>query len=94
MALLARIFGILFSFLIACVAAAIAAAFALVLPGTETIDQSSGQHGIVLAFRMAAIFVSYAFRVIESADSLRGAKQLVWCAMNRRGRPWRTWQII
>jgi hypothetical protein len=58
LALVARIFVVLFAFLLACVVAAAAVTFALVLPATHSIDQYPDQQSFELAFRMAAIFIS------------------------------------
>jgi hypothetical protein len=58
-ALLARIFVVLFAFVLACVAAAVVMTFALVLPWwSELVDQSVDRRIIPLMVGMSAVFFS------------------------------------
>ena len=59
MALLARIFIVLFAFVLACVAAAAVMTFALLLPGwSELIDRYPDQRSIAVVVALSAVFFS------------------------------------
>jgi hypothetical protein len=76
-ALLARIFVVIFSFLLACVAAAMVVTFALLLPGwTELIDEPASHQGLAIVIGLSAIFFSIyamipAMLVIAIAEGFR-----------------------
>ena len=60
MALIARIFVVLFAFTLACVAAAAVMMFALLLPGwSEPIDRYPDQQSIAVMIALSAVFFSF-----------------------------------
>jgi hypothetical protein len=76
-ALLARIFVVIFSFLLACVAAAMVVTFALLLPGwTELIDEPVAHQSLAIVVGLSAVFFSIyamlpAMLVIAIAEGFR-----------------------
>jgi hypothetical protein len=76
-ALLARIFVVIFSFLLACVAAAMVVTFALLLPGwTELIDEPVGHQSLAVVVGLSAVFFSIyamlpAMLVVAVAEGFR-----------------------
>ena len=77
MALIARIFVVLFAFVLACVAAAAVMTFALLLPGwSELIDRYPDQQSIAVVVGLSAVFFSLyamlpAMLIIALAEGFR-----------------------
>jgi hypothetical protein len=77
LALLARIFVVLFAFVLACVAAAAVMTFALLLPGwSELIDRYPDQQSIAVVVGLSAVFFSFyamlpAMVIIALAEGFR-----------------------
>jgi hypothetical protein len=77
LALLARIFMVLFAFVLACVAAAAVTTFALLLPGwSELIDRYPDQQSIAVVVALSAVFFSLyamlpAMLIIALAEGFR-----------------------
>jgi hypothetical protein len=77
LALLARIFVVLFAFLLACVAAGVVMTFALLLPGWNALlDRPADQQGIAIMVGLSAVFFSLyamlpAMLVIALAEGFR-----------------------
>jgi hypothetical protein len=76
-ALLARIFVVIFGFLMACVAAAMVVTFALLLPGwTELMDEQIAHQSLAVVVGLSAVFFSVyamlpAMLVIALAEGFR-----------------------
>jgi len=84
-AVIARIFVVLFAFILACAAAAAAMTFALLLPGwSELIDRYPDQQSIAVMVALSAVFFSLyamvpAMLMIAFAEGFRLRSVLFYC---------------